>query len=191
MVVRKNHNDNNKPPGKQNDAESKAPKAQSKELDNLKQDLNHEQNLHTSELEKLHKELEQKNFQITKLWEAFNREQEEKEAFKNSLDHEEKNYQKEKGHLLTLLQFRDYENKNLKHLVRNLLRWNEKLEKGICALLNSKRWKMGNTLGELLRKLLFRSRESMPADYLEETIYKYNEWVNERDLSPENKSIYD
>jgi len=141
-------------------------------------DQNHSQLI----IETLNNDLNQKNFQIAKLWDALNREQEEKQSVTEALQKENTSFQQEKDHLVTLLQFRDYENRNLRYAVRNLIRWNEKLDQGIRALLQSKRWMIGNTLGELFRKIFFRPKKPMPADYLEETLSKYNKWLSERDL---------
>ncbi len=57
-----------------------------------------------------------------------------------------------------------------------LTKWLDDLQVGISELLSSNRWKMGNALGELQRKLLLKPNVPMPAKFIEKVLGQYNDW---------------
>jgi glycosyltransferase involved in cell wall biosynthesis len=60
--------------------------------------------------------------------------------------------------------------------IQMLVEWMESLEHVIGALLNSRRWKTGNMLGEVRRRLLRRPRVTMPVDCLSDIFDQFNAW---------------
>ena len=60
--------------------------------------------------------------------------------------------------------------------IEMLVEWIEGLEHGISALLSSRRWKTGNRLGELRRRLLLKPRVTMPVDILSDVFGHFNAW---------------
>ena len=60
--------------------------------------------------------------------------------------------------------------------IQKLARWIEKLEHDIEALLNSLGWKVGNAIGELGRRVMFKSRVPMAVDHIRELCGQIDEW---------------
>lgn len=74
---------------------------------------------------------------------------------------------------------------------QQLARWLGQLHTGIIALLTSKRWKMGNALGELWRVLLLKRPEATAAEYLQEVLRKFVAWrqIGQEERSPERPLV--
>ena len=76
--------------------------------------------------------------------------------------------------------FEDYNSKKIhtkdKAGLKTLESIMDRLEKGLTALINSSRWKTGSRIGNIQQKLLFRPKEPMPADHIEDIINKYRQW---------------
>ncbi len=107
------------------------------------------------EIEKLSQELHQKNLKIEQLSHKLH----------------QKNLENKKN--IQLLEKRlTWVRNDLVYLVRLL----DNLQVNLITLLQSNRWKMGNFLGEIPRKIIFRPQVSMPAQHLEKLLKKYNTW---------------
>lgn len=85
--------------------------------------------------------------------------------------------------LQKLVAFRDQEiagfsqrYRQLKMDLNKLMIFMEKVEEGVNILLESKRWKMGNFLGNLQSKLLFKAEVTMPAQYIRGVLDQYAGW---------------
>lgn len=70
--------------------------------------------------------------------------------------------------------------------VERLSSWIKRLEDGISALLNSRRWRTGWTVGELHRKLTLRSPGPTAPDHLESILQEFRNW--EKSNESENES---
>lgn len=57
-----------------------------------------------------------------------------------------------------------------------LSRWVEELSNASSALLNSRRWKIGNAFGELLRRISLQPRVPMAQDQLREVAREFHAW---------------
>jgi len=60
--------------------------------------------------------------------------------------------------------------------VETLIHWLEKLDHGISELLKSWRWKVGNSLGEIRRRLLFQRPVPMASDLIVDTFRIFHAW---------------
>ena len=66
--------------------------------------------------------------------------------------------------------------KRLEQEVEALAHWGKRLDTGVTALLNSRRWKLGNTLGELGRRALFKPGVSTVLENLDTTRERFRIW---------------
>jgi GT2 family glycosyltransferase len=64
-------------------------------------------------------------------------------------------------------------NSNSREDIQKLHETIHKLEIGIEELLNSQRWKIGNLIGDIYQKLLFRKKSSLPTDYINSVLESY------------------
>lgn len=60
--------------------------------------------------------------------------------------------------------------------IKQLIRWIEQLDHDIEAILKSRCWRFGNAIGELGRRVIFKSRVPMATDHLEKIRGKIREW---------------
>ncbi|MBW1744047.1 MAG: glycosyltransferase, partial [Deltaproteobacteria bacterium] len=66
--------------------------------------------------------------------------------------------------------------KQQSQIVNKLVNWMDELDIGISALLTSGRWKLGNTIGELVRKAMLKPRVPMATDHLDKIIERFRAW---------------
>jgi len=64
--------------------------------------------------------------------------------------------------------------------VKMLVRWVERLDKGILALLHSRQWKIGQTFGEIHRKVMRRPPRPTPQDHLVKVLRQFRNWKDSR-----------
>lgn len=60
--------------------------------------------------------------------------------------------------------------------IENLVGLIEQMNTGISAILKSQRWKVGNVIGELQRRVLFKSRIPMASDHLNKLEKRFQAW---------------
>lgn len=71
----------------------------------------------------------------------------------------------------------------------SLMRWAEELDSGIHAILGSRRWKIGNLIGNLSQGVLSGSREPSAVDSIRETSGRFRIWKKDLSLQqPEHAS---
>ncbi len=99
----------------------------------------------------------------------------------NSLQDQVQRQLEEKEHFTALLRYRDAELEQLRDENQKITFWMEEMEKATSVLLNSARWKMGNRLGELKQRLLFRPKDPLPSDLLLSIMQEYRQWKAGRD----------
>ncbi len=90
-------------------------------------------------------------------------------------------------HLQALLNFRDSETEEFQYKLDQayndigyLMQRTEQLKKGITILFNSKRWKIGDLIGEWRRRILLQPSTPLPADYVEQTLSDYKKWKKKK-----------
>lgn len=72
--------------------------------------------------------------------------------------------------------------------IKPLIRWIEQLDHDIEAILKSRRWRFGNTVGELLRGVMFKAKEPNATDHLEKIRGRFKSWrKNRKKSSSENQ----
>ncbi len=74
------------------------------------------------------------------------------------------------------LTLKDSEIEEFKKEVRQLSSWLDELNYVMKVFLESKRWKMGNTLGNINNKILFRAEVPMPEGRLNKIFSRYAKW---------------
>jgi len=60
--------------------------------------------------------------------------------------------------------------------IKQLIRWIEQLDHDIEAILKSRRWRFGNAIGELGRRVRFKPRVPMSADHLYKVLDNFHAW---------------
>ena len=94
----------------------------------------------------------------------------------------EKTYLKEEAaHLKALLDYRDNEIIKMQNHINGLSKWLNDLQNATAALLRSKRWKIGCYAGDIARRMLFRPRVALWADYIVEIFREYDLWREKKD----------
>ncbi len=102
---------------------------------------------------------------------------------KQRLEEEIELLREERVHLNALLSYRDHEIGKMQEHINKLTTWINRLQSAITTLLQSKRWKIGCYIGDLKRKMLFRPREALEAEFLEEVLNEYEMWKNELEVA--------
>lgn len=74
-----------------------------------------------------------------------------------------------------LLEFKDKVNRQAQD-IEKLTGWVEQMRAGVSRLLKSRRWKVGNALGELQRKMLFKRRQPMVTNSIENIYQDFQKW---------------
>lgn len=64
--------------------------------------------------------------------------------------------------------------------IEKLTGWVEQMKAGVSRLLKSRRWKVGNALGELQRKVLFKRRQPMVTDSIDNMYKDFQKWKRGR-----------
>ncbi len=148
------------------EAKGKEQQEQLKEqLSGRERELEELKSLHRSEVE---------GYQ-TRLSEATSRQEQLKEQL-SGRERELAELKEEQNHLARLLQFRDREIIEQRETVAKLNLWLKELDTGVRVLLDSKRWKMGNSLGEMQRKVFMRPQVPMPEQHIIKVLKKYKAW---------------
>jgi hypothetical protein len=75
-------------------------------------------------------------------------------------------------HLSALTQQLEQRSEDMNRLVA----WIEKLDTSISALLQSKRWKIGNAIGEVLRRVQLKPRVPTAPDALRTIMTQFQTW---------------
>ena len=63
-------------------------------------------------------------------------------------------------------------------VVGKLIGWMDELDIAVPALLDSQRWKIGNTLGEFRRRIMLRPNEPMASERLQHVLGEFHSWRN-------------
>ncbi len=120
------------------------------------------------------------NTALADLRATMQRKEEESKAWFAQLRTETEHLRTEKSHLAALLGHRDRELAALRDERNMLLHFLERMQAGTRSILNSSRWKIGNTIGEIKRKLLLRPQEPLTADHLIKTMEEIDAWKNDQ-----------
>ena len=70
--------------------------------------------------------------------------------------------------------------------IEKLSSWIKRLEDGISALLNSRRWKTGWAVGELHRKLTLRSQGPTAPEHLKSILQEFHDWKKSKESENES-----
>lgn len=77
-----------------------------------------------------------------------------------------------------LSEFKDKVNRQTQD-IEMITAWIEQMKAGFAMLLDTHRWKMGNALGELQRKMLFKRRQPMVTDCIDSMYQDFQKWKQE------------
>ncbi len=160
---------------KEAERQRKEKEAQQKEVERQKKEKEAQQK--EAERQREEKEAQQKEVE---------RQRKEKEAQQKEVER----YREEKDNLVSLLQFRDFENIELQKNLKRLSCWLDILHKDISVLLSSRRWKVGNTIVNLAYKLTFRKERDAKISRIEDVISQFEVWKeNSKNITPKEKGL--